>query len=146
TSVTAAMTSITLDLVIFLTGTFVASFVTGLVGFAFGMVAAAVWLHRLEPTQTTSLIFAYALLVQGYAVWKLRRAIVPERLLPFVIGSAIGIPLAIGVLEFIPATWLRRAVGVLLVLFGLYNLSRFKLPEARHAGRIADASVGVCNG
>ncbi len=86
------MIPVPLDLAIFLIGAFAAAFVTGLVGFAFGMVAAGIWLHALTPTQTTMMIFAYALLVQGYAVWKLRHAIVLSRLLPFVIGSAFGIP------------------------------------------------------
>jgi len=44
-------------------------------GFAFGLVAAAIWLYALTPVQTTTLIVAYGLLVQGYAVWKLRHGI-----------------------------------------------------------------------
>jgi uncharacterized membrane protein YfcA len=59
----------------------------------FGLVAAAIWLQALGPAQTTALIAAYALLVQGYAVWRLRKSIVPARLWPFVVGSAIGVPI-----------------------------------------------------
>jgi uncharacterized membrane protein YfcA len=43
------------DLAIFLLGTFAAAFVTGLAGFAFGMVAAGIWLFALTPAQTTTL-------------------------------------------------------------------------------------------
>lgn len=68
------------DLAIFLLGTFAAAFVTGLAGFAFGMVAAGIWLFALTPVQTTTLIVAYALLVQGYSTWRLRRTIIPSRL------------------------------------------------------------------
>ena len=67
------------DLAIFLLGTFTAAFVTGLAGFAFGMVAAGIWLFALTPVQTTTLIVAYALLVQGYSTWRLRRIIIPSR-------------------------------------------------------------------
>ena len=140
------MISPSVELAVFLFGTFAAAFVTGLTGFAFGMVAAGIWLHALPPTQTTTLIIAYALLVQGYAVWKLRRSINLRRLLPFVIGSAIGIPGAIAVLEWMPAAWLRKGIGVLLILFGLYNLMRPKLPEMKSAGGLADSCVGVLNG
>jgi hypothetical protein len=42
------------DLTIFLIGTFAAAFVTGLAGFAFGMVAAGIWLFALTPVQTTT--------------------------------------------------------------------------------------------
>src|SRR2546422_4706230 len=57
---------------------------------AFGIVAAAVWLHILTPLQTASLIIAFGLVVQGYAVWKLRHGLSWSRLWPFLIGAALG--------------------------------------------------------
>src|SRR5665213_696438 len=83
---------ITLFTLIFLGATFIAALVAGLAGFAFGLVAAAVWLYILTPLQTATLIIAFGLVVQGYAVWKLRRAIVWSRIAPLVLGSAVGIP------------------------------------------------------
>ena len=44
-----------LDLTIFLTATFVSAFVAGLSGFAFGLVAASIWLYILTPLQTATL-------------------------------------------------------------------------------------------
>jgi len=75
------------DVAIFLCGTLAAAFVTGLSGFAFGMVAAAIWVYALPPPQASALIAAYALLVQGYAVWKLRHLLDLHRLMPFIVGS-----------------------------------------------------------
>jgi len=135
-----------LDLIIFLLGTFTAAFVTGLAGFAFGMVAAAIWLFALTPLQTTILIVGYALLVQGYSSWRLRRTIRPSRLLPFVIGSALGIPAGVAVLELASAVHLRTGVGLLLIAFSLYNLLRPKMPDMTHVGRAGDAGIGVLNG
>jgi hypothetical protein len=40
-----------LQLVTFLAGVFVAAFVIALAGFAFGLVAAAIWLHALDDEQ-----------------------------------------------------------------------------------------------
>ncbi len=134
------------DLAIFLVGAFAAAFVTGLAGFAFGMVAAAIWLHALTPIQATALIVAYALLVQGYAVWKLRHALNVSRLIPFIVGSAVGVPAGIVVLKWASPSDLRITVGLLLILFGLYNLIRPKLPEVKQAGSVLDAAVGVLNG
>jgi len=138
--------AVLLDLVIFLLGTFAAAFVTGLAGFAFGMVAAGIWLFALTPAQTTTLIVAYALLVQGYSTWRLRRTILLPRLLPFVVGSAIGIPVGIAVLELASALHLRTGVGVLLIAFSLFNLLRPKMPDLRSVGRVADTGVGFLNG
>jgi uncharacterized membrane protein YfcA len=138
--------SIPLDIIVFLIGTFMAAFVTGVAGFAFGMVAAAIWMHALLPAQTTVLIAAYALLVQGYAVWKLRKAIAPMRLWPFIIGSAIGVPAGLAVLRWVPAVQLRLGVGLLLISFSIYNLLRPKIPSLVWAGRMSDGYVGVLNG
>jgi uncharacterized protein len=63
------------DLVLFSAATLAASLIAGLAGFAFGLVAAAIWLHVLTPLQTTSLIVAFGLVVQGLSVWRLRRAL-----------------------------------------------------------------------
>jgi uncharacterized membrane protein YfcA len=139
-------TAADISLIVFLAGTVAAAFVAGLAGFAFGVVAAAIWLHVLQPSETTALIVAYALLVQGYAVWKLRRAIQFRRLLPLIVGSAIGIPAGIAILGLVAPGRLRVAIGALLVLFSAYNLARPKLPAVTSAGPVADGLVGVGNG
>ena len=87
-----------LDLAIFLLATFAAALVAGLAGFAFGLVAAAVRLHILTPLQTASLIIAFGLIVQGVAVWKLRRAWQWSRLWPFLVGAALGVPAGVAIL------------------------------------------------
>jgi uncharacterized protein len=138
--------SLSPELVVFLLGTFAAAFVTGLAGFAFGMVAASVWLFALPPAQTTTLIVAYALLVQGYATWRLRDVIDYKRLLPFVLGSALGIPVGVLILESVRPTYIRTGVGLLLIAFSLYNLTRPKFPEMKALGRGGDIGVGILNG
>ena len=55
-------------LLLFVVATFAAAFVAGLAGFAFGLVAAAIWLQILTPLQVATLIVCYGLIVQGYAV------------------------------------------------------------------------------
>src|SRR4029450_6122461 len=119
------------DVAIFLFATFVAALAAGLAGFAFGLVAAAVWLHILTPLQTASLIIAFGLIVQGVAVWKLRRAlqwrrllgIVPRaalwsprralpcrRLWPFLLGGALGVPAGVAVLGWANPDVMRAGV------------------------------------
>src|SRR4029077_12824457 len=92
-----------LDLILFNIGIFAAALVTGIAGFAFGIVAAAVWLHFLPPAQAASLIIAYGLIVQAVAVWKLRRSLQWRRIMPFLIGGAIGVPLGVVLVHWLPA-------------------------------------------
>jgi hypothetical protein len=68
---------------LFIAGGFVAALVAGLAGFAFGLIAAAIWLHFLTLLQTTTLIVAYGLVVQGYTAWKLRHVLRLPRRWPF---------------------------------------------------------------
>src|ERR1700682_2351255 len=133
----------TLDLALFAAGTFAAAFVTGLVGFAFGIVAAAVWLHFLPPAQATALIVAFGLIVQGVSVWKLRRAIKWPRLLPFLVGGAIGVPIGAELLRWTDPAAMRIAVGAIMVLFSLSSLFRPSLGSMARAGFVADGAVGV---
>ena len=63
-----------LHVAIFLIATFAGALVAGLSGFAFGLVAASIWLFILTPAQTATLIIAFGLIVQSYSVWQLRHA------------------------------------------------------------------------
>jgi uncharacterized protein len=134
-----------LDLFLFATGTFAAALVTGVAGFAFGIVAAAVWLHFLSPAHATALIVAYGLIVQGISVWKLRRSINLTRLLPFLLGAAIGVPIGVELLHWTSPSALRISIGVVLILFSLYNLMRPQFAPIA-AGKAADGVIGVLNG
>src|SRR5262249_2642090 len=88
----------------------------------------------------------FGLIVQGWSVWKLRSSLRWSRVLPFVIGGVIGVPIGAELLRWAPAASLRVAIGALLVLFSLYMLLRPKLASAAGAGRAADGAVGVVNG
>lgn len=135
-----------IDIVIFSVAVFTAAFVTGVAGFAFGLVAAGIWLHLLTPAQSAVLVTAYAIIVQGYAAWKLRHAIRWRRVLPFLIGGLIGIPLGIEILRVVPAVSVRIGVGVFLIAFSLYNLLKPKMPQFGGERPIADGGIGVLSG
>lgn len=135
-----------LDLVLFVASTFLAALVAGVAGFAFGLVAAAVWLHVLTPVQTASLIVAYGLIVQGVAVWKLRQALRWVRLWPFLIGGALGAPIGVMALSWVDPGMMRLAIGTVLILYSAYALVRPSMPPVKRGGAAADAAVGVLNG
>ena len=134
-----------LQLSLFVGATFAAALIAGLAGFAFGIVAAAVWLHVLTPLQTATLIVSYGLIVQGYAVWKLRGALDWNRLWPFLCGSAPGVALGIAILDWANPNHLRAGIGVVLFLFAAHGLARPAF-KAIDAGPAMDAVVGFFNG
>jgi uncharacterized protein len=134
------------EIPLFLFATFAGAFVAGLSGFAFGLIAASLWLYILTPLQSATLIVAFGLVVQGYSVWKLQRALDWRRLSPFVIGAAIGVPAGVMLLAWSDPRSVRIAVGIFLVLYSLYAFFRPPLKLAASAGVAADAAVGFANG
>jgi uncharacterized protein len=140
------MDGVVLDLTLFLLTTFVAAAVAGLAGFAFGLVAAAGWLHILAPLQTATLIIAFGLVVQGYSVWSLRKALDWHRLWPFVLGAAFGVPLGVTLLGHAEPAHVRSGVGAILVLYSIYALARPVVKPFAAGGAVADAGVGFLNG
>ncbi len=130
---------------LFLVATFAAALVTGVAGFAFGLIAAAIWLHILTPLQTASLIIGFGLVVQGVSVWKLRHALKWTRLWPFLIGAALGVPLGVAILDWANADHVRIAIGAILVLYSIYALARPAI-KVTAGGAPADAGVGFLNG
>lgn len=140
------MTSYWTFLALFLIATFAGALVAGLSGFAFGLVAASIWLFILTPAQTAALIIAFGLIVQGYSVWKLRHALDWRALVPFVIGAAIGVPVGVYVLTWANPAHVRAGIGVFLILFSLYSLFRPAMKPITAGGQGADAGVGFLNG
>jgi hypothetical protein len=135
-----------LELPIFLLATFAGALVAGLSGFAFGLVAASIWLYILNPLQTATLIIAFGLIVQGYSVWKLRRALDWKKLWPFVTGAALGVPVGVSILTWANPAHVRMGVGAFLVLYSLYALFRPAIAPVKVGGAAANAGVGFLNG
>src|SRR3954467_12396122 len=124
------MDGITIELTLFLMATFAGAFVAGLSGFAFGLVAASLWLYVLTPLQSASLIVGFGILVQGYSVWKLRSALDWRRLWPFMIGAVVGVPVGVSLLTSADPKSVRIAVGAILIVYSLYACFRPKLKVA----------------
>jgi uncharacterized protein len=132
-------------LALYVAATFLGGFTSGLTGFAAGLVVSGVWLHVITPLQTAVLIAAYGVVNQSYGIWKVRHALRWRRILPFVAGGAIGVPLGAYLLTYIDPAHLRVGVGVLLILYSAYNLARPTLAPVR-SNPPTDAAVGLLNG
>jgi len=130
---------------LFLLATFVGSVVSGLAGFAMGLVLSSIWLHILTPIQTATLIVGYGLLTQSYAIWKLRHALSWRNVAPFIIAGAVGVPIGAMLLIYINPAYLRTGVGLLLVLYSTYSLARPAFKPVQF-GLPADVGIGFFNG
>ena len=132
-------------LVLFCFAAFAGGFVSGFSGFAMGLVVSGVWLHIITPVQTAALIAGYGLLTQGYGILKLRQALNWRAIWPLSLGTTIGIPIGVILLNYIDPVYLRLGVGVLLVLYAIYSLARPAF-KPMTIGAAPDIGIGIVNG
>jgi uncharacterized membrane protein YfcA len=132
-------------LLIFLATVFFGAIVSGLAGFAMGLVVSGVWLHILTPAQTAAMIVLYGLVVQTYSLWRLRKVLKWRAVAPFILGGAVGIPAGAALLSHINPDYVRIGVGVLLVVYSTYSLARPHF-KPMHASFAVETGVGVVNG
>ncbi len=126
-------------------GAFFGAIASGGAGFAFAVVAAALWLHVFEPIRVTFLIASCSVVLQTSLIWPMREHIEFRRLWPFLAGAAFGIPLGVRMAAHTDPDILKIALGWFLLVFGLYALFAPRLPRVG-GGRFLDGIVGFVGG
>src|ERR1051325_5229425 len=92
-------------------GAALGGFVQGLSGFAFGLVALGIWAWSVDPTIAGPLVVFGSLIGQLLSLHTVRRGLDPSRILPFILGGVIGIPVGVALLRLIDPTGFKLAVG-----------------------------------
>lgn len=134
-----------LTLTFFLTAAFFGGLISGLSGFAMGIVVSGVWLHIISPEQNALLVVLSGLVTQGSGIWRVRHSLNWRKIAPFIVGGTIGVPAGTAILTTLDPAKLRVGMGVLLLAFGLYGLLKPALKAAK-SGTGPDFGVGVANG
>jgi hypothetical protein len=126
---------------------FAGAFVSSLAGFAFSAVAGAILLRVLQPMEAVPLMMACSIGVQATNLWALRRNIHWEGSLLLIVGGALGIPVAVYMLQNADTRVLRVAFGIVVSLYAGYMLFRPTLaPKAATSSRHLTALIGFGGG
>jgi len=133
-------------LVILALGAAVAGFVQGLSGFAFGMVSMSIWAWTVDPRLAAVMAVFGGLTGQLLAALTVRRGFDWRRLLPFLLGGLVGVPLGTALLPQVNAQAFKAGLGALLVIWCPLMLMARQLPRISIGGRVADAVVGTIGG
>jgi len=115
-------------------------------GFAFGLAASSIWLHRIDPLHSAILCTGCGVLLHLTTIWPQRKHIVFARLWPFVVGGLAGIPIGVHFLTFTDGSILKMVLGVFLLIFGTYALVSPRLHTVSGGGRTADTAIGFVGG
>src|SRR5712671_3548281 len=121
-------------------------FVQGLSGFAFGLVALGIWAWSVDPTIAGPLVVFGSLLGQVLSLHTVRGGFEPGRVLPFIVGGVIGIPIGVALLRLIDPLGFKLAVGIILLVWCPAMLLLRDLPRVTGGGRWADGMVGWIGG
>ncbi|NYE25131.1 sulfite exporter TauE/SafE family protein [Pigmentiphaga litoralis] len=135
-----------MPLAVIIGGAIVAGFVQGLSGFGFGMTAMAIWAWVLDPQLAAVLSVFGALTGQVIAAATVRRGFDMKRLLPFIIGGLVGIPIGVTLLPMLDPVIFKVFLGAFLVTWCPVMLLIGQIPHIRRGGRIADGVSGALGG
>lgn len=136
----------TLLLLQVLVGAAVAGFVQGLSGFAFGLVAMSVWAWAVSPQLAGPMVVFGSLIGQLLSIHSVRADIDLRRVLPFILGGVVGVPLGAAALPHLDATLFKGGVGLLLAVYCPAMMLTRELPRIRGGGRVADGVSGLVGG
>lgn len=130
---------------LFLAAAFFGGLVSGISGFAMGLVVSGVWLHIIPPDQNAALIVLCGLVTQGSGIWRVRKSLDWRAVAPYIVGGAFGVPAGTVLLKAADPASMRIGIGVLLIMFGLYSLFRPGIKSVRNS-LPAGLGIGVVNG
>jgi uncharacterized protein len=133
-------------LFITIAGTAAAGFVSGLSGFAFALVALSFWVWALDPALISPMAVFGSFVSQLLSLGAVRRGLDLPRMLPFILGGALGVPLGVRLLAYIDIEIFRVAVGAILVLYCGTMLALAAPPRIAWGGRVADGAIGGIGG
>ena len=127
-------------------GALVGGIAAGGSGFAFGLAASSIWLHRIDPLHSAILITGCGTLLHLTTIWPQRKHIVLARLWPLLVGGIVGIPIGVRLLLYTDAGIMKMSLGIFLLVFGTYALVSPRLHTVTAGGRSADAAIGFIGG
>ena len=134
------------DLIVLLAGAAIAGLVQGISGFAFSMVAMSIWVWTIDPAVAAVMAVFGGWFGQVISAIRVRRGWHVDLLWPFLVGSAIGIPIGNMLLPYLDPNRFKLVLGSLLVVCCSMMLATARLPKINHGGKGADAFVGLLGG
>ncbi len=106
-------------------------FTQSMIGFGSALVCMPLLIHIFVPAQAAALLALVTLPMELVIIWRYRHALHIRPFWRVMLGSVIGIPLGVILLNVLDRALILDALGLLLIGYSLYSLLRFRLPEIR---------------
>src|SRR5262249_12513121 len=126
---------------------FLGGVASGFSGFAFSAVSGVILLHFLEPLVAIPLMMCCSIASQISSLAVIRQFVQWRESAPLLVGGAAGVPIALYFLTLTNAHALRILIGIVLVIYAIYSLTRPRLGMVRQAGSaVIRTIVGFAGG
>lgn len=129
-----------------LAGAVLAGFVQGASGFAFALIATAVWVWLLEPAQLVPLVLICSLASHLTSLRLLVRDKTAGISPALLAGGMIGVPIGMLLFTRIDVQGFKFAVGLILIFTCTAMLLAKRLPPLRSGSRLTEGVVGLASG
>jgi len=136
----------TVVIVSILIGACLGGFVSGIAGFAFGLVSLAFWVWWIEPQFLAPMVVFGSLVAQMLSINTVLHKFDLKRVLPFVIGGALGVPVGVSLLGVVNVHMFRLSVGIILIVYCSSMLLIANAKPVTAGGRLADGVAGAIGG
>lgn len=129
-------------------GAVAGGFINGLAGTGTALFALGFYLVVLDPFRAVAVVAFMSVLAGVQGLWIVRGDILrhPRRLARYVVPGLVGVPLGIGLLQWIDAQTLRIGIAAFLIFYGVYFGFRSSLPTFTKRTPVLDMSVGLTGG
>jgi len=125
---------------------FASATMSSVAGFAFSAICGAFLFHILgKPVRIVEIMIICSISIQLMSVFTLRNAVEWRSLWRFVIGGIGGLPIGLYLLTHVSPSAYLKCMGVGLVLYGFYMLTRRPFTIAR-VNAMGDCAVGFLGG
>jgi uncharacterized membrane protein YfcA len=121
-------------------------FVSGVSGFAYGLVALSLWSWQLEPSLLAPLVMFGSLVAQGLSWRSLGHELDWRPAWPFLVGGLAGIPIGVSLVGHIEPRLFRLAIGTVLVIYPLVMLTVASRVQAKDGGPATETAIGFVGG
>ncbi|MCC6804775.1 MAG: sulfite exporter TauE/SafE family protein [Anaerolineae bacterium] len=111
---------------------FAGSVVQSIMGFGVALICMPFLIHILDPVGAAALVALFIMPMQVIIMWRYRRALDIRPFWRVLVGITIGTPLGVALLERLDEHIILSALGILLIAYSLYSLTRPRLREIRH--------------
>ncbi|MBC7953777.1 MAG: sulfite exporter TauE/SafE family protein [Rhodospirillaceae bacterium] len=122
------------------------AFVSGVSGFAYGLVALSLWSWQVEPALLAPMVVFGSLIAQLLSLRSLGHRLDWRAAVPLVVGGAAGVPIGVALLEHVDLPAFQVVIGLILMAYALTAMFAAGRMQALGGGRKIDGVIGFAGG